>query len=78
MTSQFPEWELSQLAPGTDLLITDANKKHIARGVLRDDRRGLSGPNGEYFPFDRWQDGWVLVVLKQRRSNPGGQRPFDE
>jgi hypothetical protein len=46
--------------------------------VLRDDRKGLSGPNGEYFPFDRWQDGWQLVVLKQRRSNPGGQRPFDE
>ena len=69
------DWELSQLSPGSELLVSDANKHVVARGILRDDRKGLSGPNGEYFPFDGWQDGWTLVVLRQRKSNPG-QRPF--
>jgi hypothetical protein len=66
------DWELQQLEPGTEVLVSDANKRPIARGVLRDDRKSLSGPNGEYFSLDNWSDGWTLTVLKHRRSNPGG------
>ena len=67
------EWELQQVAPGSEIMVTDANKRPVARGILRDDRKGLSGANGEYFAFDTWQPGWNLNILKQRHSNPGGQ-----
>jgi hypothetical protein len=69
------EWELDQISPGSEILVTDADKRPVARGILRDDRKGLSGPNGETFAFDGWQATWNLVVLKPRRSNPGS-RPF--
>jgi len=71
MSSNPSEWELQQLAPGTEILVSDGNKRPIARGVLRDDRKGLSGPNGEYFSFAGWQPTWTMTVLRQRRS--GGQ-----
>ena len=69
-------WELRQLAPGTELLVTDANKRPVARGILREDRKSLSGPNGEFFPLDQWQEGWTLTILRQRRSNPRGMKEF--
>jgi hypothetical protein len=64
------EWELRQLESGTELLVSDARKHPIARGVLRDDRKGLSGQNGEYFPFDRWESGWELTVMRHEHSEP--------
>jgi len=70
------EWELQQMEPGTEVLITDANKRPVARGVLRDDRRSLSGPNGEVFSLEPWGAGWTLTILRHRRSNPRGQKPF--
>ena len=72
MSSNPNEWELQQLSPGSEILVTDANKHLIARGVLRDDRKGLSGPNGEYFSFDAWQPTWTMKVLRQRRSGGHG------
>jgi len=71
MSSNPSEWELQQLTPGSEILVTDDKKRPIARGVLRDDRKGLSGPNGEYFSFANWQPTWTMTVLRQRRS--GGQ-----
>ena len=68
------EWELQQMEPGTEVLVSDANKRPVARGVLRDDRRSLSGPNGEFFPLDKWQEGWTLTILRTRKSNPRGQK----
>ena len=70
------EWELQQLTAGTEILVHDANKKPIARGVLRADRKGLSGPNGEYFAFETMDPTWNFVVLRQRRSDPGGKKAF--
>lgn len=71
------EWELDQISAGSEIMVTDAEKRPVARGILRDDRKGLSGPNGEYFAFDGWKTEWNLVVLKPRRSNPGS-RPFKD
>lgn len=65
-------WELQQLEPGTEVLVSDANKRPVARGVLRADRKSLSGPNGEFFPLDQWQQGWTLTILRHRKSNPRG------
>jgi hypothetical protein len=69
------EWELDLISPGSELMVTDAEKRPVARGILRDDRKGLAGPNGEYFSFGGWKDGWNLIVLKPRTSNPKS-RPF--
>jgi len=68
------DWELRQLEPGTEVLVTDGKKRPIARGILREDRRSLSGPNGEHFPLDDWKDDWTLTILRYRKSNPRGQR----
>lgn len=76
MVSNPVEWELQQLEPGTEVLVSDANKRPVVRGVLRDDRKSLSGANGEFFPLDKWQEGWTLTILRHRRSNPRGQRRF--
>ena len=70
------EWELQQLEPGTEILVSDANKRPVARGVLRDDRKSLSGANGEHFSFETWQDAWTMTILRQRKSNPRGQEKF--
>ena len=70
------EWELQQLTSGTEIMVSDAQKKPIARGVLRADRKGLSGPNGEYFSLENMDPTWSFVVVRQRRSDPGGKKPF--
>ena len=44
MSSNPNEWELQQLAPGSEILVADEKKRPIARGVLRDDRKGLERP----------------------------------
>ncbi|HXY29619.1 MAG TPA: hypothetical protein VEI06_02830 [Gemmatimonadaceae bacterium] len=57
-------WELRQIAPGTEILITDERKRLVARGLLRADRRSLDGPSGEQISLAEWKDGWQLTVLR--------------
>ena len=66
------EWQLRNIAAGSEILITDAHHKPVARGLLAKDRTSLSGPNGEHIALDQWQEGWQLTILRQPVRHSGG------
>jgi len=61
------ELELSELVPGSEILVKNENGRPVARGILRDDRLSLIGPNGEYIPL-HGQDTWSVVVVKPAKA----------
>lgn len=61
------EWQLEQLTPGSEVLVKDATGHVVARGVLRNDRQSLLGPNGEYIPLMGHPD-WSIAVLRAKKK----------
>lgn len=57
------DWQLSELAPGCEILVKDREGRVVARGVLRSDRESLLGPNGEYISLKGHAD-WTILVKK--------------
>lgn len=57
------DWQLAELAPGSEILVKDAGGRVVARGVLRSDRESLLGPNGEYISLKGHSD-WKILVKK--------------
>lgn len=41
------EWQLHQVAAGAEVVLIDADRHPVARGIVSRDRRTLFGPNGE-------------------------------
>jgi hypothetical protein len=41
------EWQLHQVAAGVEVVLVDADRRPVARGIVSRDRRTLYGPNGE-------------------------------
>ncbi len=46
MMSQI-EWQLHQVVAGAEVVLIDAQRRPVARGIVSRDRRTLRGPNGE-------------------------------
>jgi len=42
------EWRLHQVPAGSEVVLVDANRRPLARGIVSRDRRTLIGPNGEH------------------------------
>jgi hypothetical protein len=41
------EWQLHQVAAGVEVVLVDAERHPVARGIVSRDRRTLYGPSGE-------------------------------
>jgi len=41
------EWQLHQVPAGAEVVLVDADRHPLARGIVSRDRRVLYGPNGE-------------------------------
>jgi hypothetical protein len=61
------ELDLAELVPGSEILVKNEQGRPVARGVLRNDRLSLLGPNGEYIPL-HGHDTWTVVVVKPAKS----------
>jgi hypothetical protein len=44
------EWQLHQVPAGAEVVLVDAERHPLARGIVSRDRRLLYGPNGEQIP----------------------------
>jgi hypothetical protein len=63
------EWQLSELTPGSEVIVKDQAGHLVARGILREDRLSLVSPNGEHIPLGGHPD-WKIVVVKPRKPGP--------
>jgi hypothetical protein len=58
------EWQLHQVAAGAEVVLVDANRHPVARGIVSRDRRTLYGPNGEQIPVGSVRAAAVRVVRR--------------
>jgi len=63
------EWQLHQVAAGVEVVLVDADRHPVARGIVSRDRRTLYGPNGERIQVGSVRAAAVRVV---RRAEPRG------
>jgi hypothetical protein len=61
------EWQLHQVAAGVEVVLVDANRHPVARGIVSRDRRTLYGPNGEQIAVGSVRAAAVRVVRKAER-----------
>lgn len=57
------EWQLSEMEPGSEIIVKDEAGRLVARGLLRDDRLSLVSPTGEQVSL-RGHPDWTVTLLK--------------
>ena len=62
------EWQLHQVVAGAEVVLIDANRHPVARGIVSRDRRTLCGPNGERTIVCSVPAASVRVVRRLRTS----------
>ena len=60
------EWQLHKVAAGAEVVLIDADRHPVARGIVSRDRRTLFGPNGERIAVGSVRAASIRVVQRAR------------
>jgi hypothetical protein len=59
------EWQLHQVPAGAEVVLVDAERHPVARGIVSRDRRTLYGPNGEQIVVAKLHAPGIKVVPRE-------------